>query len=183
MTCIVGIIDKENNRVWIGGDSAASSTCEVSIRRDPKVFKNGEFVFGCSGSYRMIQILQYSFIPPEVKTEDIRSYMCTDFINAVREAFRTNGFLQKSEFGDEHGGFFLVAYKDKLFKVQEDFQVSERLDDFDACGCGDAFALGALSALSQTDLNAHQKLLTALETSSKMALGVAPPYTVLFTEF
>ena len=36
MTCIVGLIEKD--KVIIGGDSAASSDCNLFVRKDPKVF-------------------------------------------------------------------------------------------------------------------------------------------------
>ena len=45
MTCIVGYIDKV---AYIGGDSAASGGDSVNIRKDPKVFRNGDFIFGCT---------------------------------------------------------------------------------------------------------------------------------------
>lgn len=44
MTCIVGIKDKESHRVVIGGDSAASVGRSHNLRKDPKVFKNGDFL-------------------------------------------------------------------------------------------------------------------------------------------
>ena len=55
MTCIVGLINKENKSVTIGGDSSGLAGSDLTIRKDPKVFKNGDFIFGCtSSSFRMI---------------------------------------------------------------------------------------------------------------------------------
>ncbi|HZK68569.1 MAG TPA: hypothetical protein VFC36_03120, partial [Paludibacter sp.] len=121
MTCIVGMVDKNSNRVIIGGDSASSGGSNVFIRKDPKVFKNGEFLIGCTTSFRMIQLLRFSLSLPEV-TKDIYEYMCTDFINEVRKCFKDGGYLQKYTNGDEKGGSFLVAYKNRLFKIEDDFQ-------------------------------------------------------------
>lgn len=93
MTCIVGYLDKKTKKVTIGGDSAGSSSNRVTIRKDVKVFKNDDFVIGCTSSFRMIQLLRFSFKPPEIKLKDIYEYMCTDFINVVRNCFKDGGYI------------------------------------------------------------------------------------------
>ena len=44
MTCIVGL--RHEGKAWIGGDSAGVGGLELTVRRDPKVFKNGPMLFG-----------------------------------------------------------------------------------------------------------------------------------------
>lgn len=51
MTCIIGFI--KNKKVYIGGDSAGVGGSHVTIRRDSKVFKNGNFIMGYTSSFRM----------------------------------------------------------------------------------------------------------------------------------
>jgi hypothetical protein len=129
MTCIVGYVSKEENRAYIGGDSAAVSGYEVRVRRDEKVFRVGKFVIGCTSSYRMMQLLRYSFKPPRIPGgADLHEYMCTLFIDKVRECLMENGFEMDSE---ETGEVFLVAYENRLFSVSVDFQVGESVDGFD----------------------------------------------------
>lgn len=53
MTCIVGIINKAKGNVLIAGDSAAVSGIDIQIEKQPKVFKNGEFIFGCTSSFQL----------------------------------------------------------------------------------------------------------------------------------
>jgi len=178
MTCIVGIVDEKNNKVIIGGDSAASAGSGIQIRKDVKVFKNKNFVIGCTSSFRMIQLLQFSFVPPDVVEKDIFEYMCTDFINAVRKCFKNGGFLQKYTDGDEKGGTFLVGYKNRLFKIDHDFQVAENLNGMDACGCGEEFALGALLALKNLNSSKDGKILRALEVAELLSSGVAGPFVI-----
>lgn len=48
MTCIVGYFDKKTKKVTIGGDSAGVSGLHITIRKDPKVFRVGEFIIGCT---------------------------------------------------------------------------------------------------------------------------------------
>lgn len=181
MTCIVGIIDKDTGKVFIGGDSASSNDSSITIIKDPKVFKNGDFLFGCTTSFRMMQLLKYSLKLPPVK-EDIIEYMCTDFIDAVRKCFKDGGYMQKYTGGDERGGTFLVGYEDKLFKIEEDFQVSQSANGIDACGCGEYFALGALYAMENNSIiQSSEKVLKALHVAEELSTWVCGPFKILHT--
>lgn len=181
MTCIVGYLDKKTKKVTIGGDSAGVSGLDLTIRKDVKVFKVGEFVIGCTSSFRMIQLLRFSFTPPEIKRKDIYEYMCTDFINAVRECFKDGGYLQKYSDGDEKGGTFLVGYKNRLFTIENDFQVAENLNGFDAVGCGANYAEGSLYVLDKENKTAKDKVLTALKSAAFFSAGVSEPFITLQT--
>jgi len=170
MTCIVGFIDKNKNNVVIGADSAGVSGLDITIRKDAKVFKVNDFVIGCTSSFRMIQLLQFSFNPPKVYDKELYEYMCTDFINAVRTCFKD---------GDEKGGTFLVAYKDRLFKIEGDFQVCESLQGYDCCGCGEPYALGSIYNTSKT--SANEIVLDALKTAEYFSGGVVRPFITYCT--
>jgi ATP-dependent protease HslVU (ClpYQ) peptidase subunit len=175
------MLNKHTDKVIIGGDSASVSYSNIYIRKDSKVFKNGEFVIGCTSSFRMIQLLRFSFKPTEIGDKDVYEYMCTDFINGVRKCFKTGGYLQKYTDGDEKGGTFLVAYKNRLFKVEDDFQVGETINGFDSCGCGQDFALGAMFALEKEELTTEQKLTKALEAAGFLSTGVRSPFVIIST--
>lgn len=179
MTCIVGLIDKKNNNVIIGGDCAASANSNVFQRKDKKVFRNGEFVIGCTTSFRMIQLLQYSFIPPKINNKNIHKYMCTDFIDEVRKCFSEGGFLQRYQDGDEKGGSFLVGYKDRLFKIDSDFQVGENKMEYDSIGSGSDFALGSL--FTSSNLEPKKRVIMALKSAEYLSMGVLSPFTILST--
>lgn len=181
MTCIVGLVDSKKKSVLIGGDSAAVGGANIFIRKDVKVFLNKDFVIGCTSSFRMIQLLRYSFKPPVVGSKDIYEYMCTDFINSVRKCFKEGGYLQTYTDGDEKGGTFLVGYKNRLFKVENDFQVAENMNGVDACGCGQDFALGVLYSLSKHNISTRDKALKALEAAEFLANGVRRPFTLIET--
>lgn len=179
MTCIVGIVDKKNKTVILGADSAAISGIDIVVRKDPKIFRIGEFVIGCTSSFRMIQLLMFSLRLPEVKPkQDVYKYMCTDFINAVRECFREGGFLMKTGDGDEMGGTFLVGYRDRLFKVCNDFQVAEPAKGIDACGCGADYALGAIFAMRYSEMSVESKVNRALLAAATFSAGVCKPFNI-----
>lgn len=182
MTCIVGYVDKKNKRVLIGGDSAGVAGLDITIRKDPKVFKVGDFVIGFTSSFRMGQLLRFSFTPPEIKKKDIYEYMCTDFIDAVRECFKNGGYLQKYQSGDERGGQFLVGYQSRLFVIDNDFQVGENYCGYNAKGCGDSYALGAIHVLNQYSRSPEEIVRKALDAATEFSAGVAKPYTIVSTK-
>lgn len=181
MTAIVGYLDKKTKTVIIGGDSAGVAGLNVTIRKDPKVFKNGEFIFGCTSSFRMIQLLRYSLFPPEIKTKDIYQYMCTEFIDEVRRCFKDGGYLQQYTDGADKGGTFLVAYKDRIFTIDNDFQVAENINNIHAIGCGSDFALGAIYTLEKEDLPPLTKVTKALEAAVFFSGGVRKPFVFCST--
>lgn len=184
MTCIVGITDAKNGKVIIGGDSAGVAGDRVVTRADQKVFRNSDFLFGCTTSFRMIQLLRYSLKVPPVREDDMYAYMCTDFMDAVRKCFREGGYIRHSEEGDELGGQFLVGFGPRLFQVEPDFQIAESANGLYAIGCGADFALGALYAIMKRPMGyprTEASVEMALEASANFALGVRGPFEIEHT--
>jgi ATP-dependent protease HslVU (ClpYQ) peptidase subunit len=102
--------------------------------------------------------------------------MCTEFIDGIRDCFKRGGFAEKYSEA-ERGGVFLVGYKNRLFKIEGDYQVGESYDDFDSCGCGESFALGALKAMSE-ETDAEDRVKKALEVATHFSAGVRPPFVI-----
>jgi len=179
MTCIVGL-EHDNGMVSIGGDSAGvNGSLDIRIRTDEKVFINGPMIFGFTSSFRMGQLLRYSLtIPEQLGSEkDDYKYMCTQFIDAVRKCLKDGGYATVKN-GVDEGGFFLVGYRGKLYRVESDFQVGKSLTTFDACGCGESYALGAMAA-GDAARSAKERIERALEIALKFSAGVAPPFFML----
>lgn len=175
MTCIVGLKNAEN--VYIGADSAGVSGFDLIIRADAKVFYNGAFLIGFTTSFRMGQLLRYSFQPPVYHPDDdLFRFMATDFVNGVRQCLRDGGFAQKSN-EQESGGAFLVGYRGRLFVIESDYQVGEHADDFAAIGCGAQVAFGSL--YSTVGQDAQARLLKALEAAEHFSAGVRGPFAIL----
>lgn len=175
------MVNKSENNVVIGGDSASSTDSNIFSRRDQKVFRNRDFVIGCTSSYRMMQLLRFSFSPPDINDKDIYAYMCTDFINEVRRCFRDGGYLQKYSDGDDKGGTFLVGYKNRLFKIESDFQVGESLNDVEACGSGMDFALGSIFSTEGSGESINDRILKALKVAEFLSIGVRAPFVIEHT--
>ncbi len=54
MTCIAAVAHEGN--VWMGADSAGVSGLALAVRRDPKIYRVGDFLFGFTSSFRMGQL-------------------------------------------------------------------------------------------------------------------------------
>jgi ATP-dependent protease HslVU (ClpYQ) peptidase subunit len=175
MTCIVGIA--ENGKVYIGGDSAGVSGLDLTVRADEKVFKNDECLFGFTSSFRMGQLLRFSFAVPSraEKLEDYK-YLVTTFIDAVRHSLKSGGFATTKD-GGEFGGTFLLGYRGKLYTVYDNYQVAAAVDGFSSCGCGDNIALGSL--FSTTGKPPRERIEIALAAAERFSAGVRGPFTIL----
>ena len=177
MTCIVGWI--ENDKVYMGADSAGVSGLNLRVRADEKVFVNGEMLFGFTSSFRMGQLLRYELsIPEQPASKDDFKYMCTDFITAVIKCLEKHKFAKVNN-NEISGGTFLVGYKGKLYYVDDDFQVGQFALPFASCGCGEAYALGVMYTLhSQKEHFGPRVLELALAAAVEFSAGVRPPFIV-----
>jgi ATP-dependent protease HslVU (ClpYQ) peptidase subunit len=178
MTCIVGIIDKEKNRILIGGDSAGSGANVIITRKDPKVFKNKNFIIGFTTSFRMGQILMTENLSSraQYKSEDDFTYIVKIVIKRIRKLFIDGGYSCEDE---EMGGDFILGYKNKIYLIHSDFQVGEYHEDYMSCGCGEPYALGSLYTTENTLFSASDRLIKALEAAEKFALGVRGPFNIV----
>jgi hypothetical protein len=175
MTAIVALV--ENGVVWMGGDSAAvSSDYSLTIRRDEKVFVNGGILIGYTSSFRMGQLLRYSFQPPQQPEGQCDvEYMNTAFIEAVRVCLRNGGYATNTN-GNEAGGKFLVGYRGCVYQVEADFQVALSYDSYAACGCGGDVCLGSL--YSTQGQQPEQRIRQALEAAEHHSGGVRGPFVI-----
>ena len=159
MTCVVGMA--KDGIVYMGADKQGSgsygSICE---RIDNKVFIKDKFIIGFTTSYRMGQLLKYKFEPPVDTRTEIMEYMVIDFIEEIRKIFKENGYSTVSN-NEETGGVFLVGYKGRLFRIDNDYQVGESSYYYDAVGSGQDIALGSIcSLLSYGAKMTPQEILT-----------------------
>jgi hypothetical protein len=174
MTAIAGFC--HDGKVWIGGDSAGVAGSDLTVRSDPKVFRNAEFLFGFTSSFRMGQLLRYSLAPPKPVTgQDVYEFMVITFVNAVRECLKAGGYATKDKEA-ESGGCFLVGYQGRLFSIESDYQVGESQDGYAAAGCGDQIICGALFATQ--GMEPMQRMNLALAAAERHSSGVRGPFLI-----
>ena len=178
MTCIIGL--EHEGEVYIGADSAAVAGWDVSETLLPKVFQRGDFLVGYTTSFRMGQILeQHLDVRERHDLETETSYIISGVIEAVRKCLKAHGFA-KVDNNTEEGGCFLVGYRGKLYRVNDDYGVTRHATGFDALGCGMDYALGAMAALA--DIEPMARLQGSLEIAAHFSGAVMAPFTILKLE-
>jgi len=182
MTCIVAIA--QNDVVYMAADHAASDEKSgwILSRKDPKVFKVGQYGIAFTDSFRMGQILQYSWTPPRyapTKTNSgLDKFMKTKFVDSVKEAFRSGGYGSQVSGQEDEGGIFIVGVCGRIFTIDEDFHVGENIVNYMAEGSGGMFALGSLHT-TKNQKNPKIRLKLALEAAAEFSMSVAPPFTYI----
>jgi 20S proteasome alpha/beta subunit len=161
MTCIVGFT--KDGIVYMGADSCGSNGHNYDITPRRKMFTvNDRFLIGCTSSYRMIDVLEHCFSPPELtESYDPDRYMRKHFIKELRSCFKENGILGKEDDGWESGGNFLVGFDGNLFEVQPDFSVLNSPESGTAVGSGEEAAKAVLFHLHHNGNKAAKTRLTA----------------------
>lgn len=192
MTCIVGYAD--GKKVWIGGDSAGvDGRYGLQVRADSKVFVREKkmpgtelsyrMVFGFTSSFRMGQIIRYDMELPTVfppkDARECEAWMVKEFVPKLRKALSDGGFLQKKN-EEENGGTFLCGVNGILFAIQDDFQVGRTTVNYDAVGCGDHLAIGAMTVSNWS--KPADTLTGALSAAEKWSAGVRGPFAIVSTD-
>ena len=179
VTAIAGITDGAT--VWLGGDSAGVAGSALHVRADAKVFITGPYVIGFTTSFRMGQLLRYTFTPPPpVAATDLHAHMCTSFTDALRDCLKTGGWASKDK-DQESGGNFLVGVRGRLFEIMSDYQVAEEAIPYMATGAGEAYVLGALHATEGLGMEPGLRLRAALAAAEYHCTDVCGPFRVVRT--
>jgi len=168
MTIIVGY--KHEGNVYIGGDSLGISGYDTSNRIDEKVFVTHGIAYGFTSSYRMGQILRYHSIKivHEDRKVDLPAYIVRHLVPMWRKIMEKHGFLYAGG-GQEESGSFLVGIDGRLFQIDSDFQVAENRLNYDAIGCGFAYALGYL--FSDPDDTPKKVVTKAVKAAIEFSAG------------
>ena len=187
MTCIIGVVDKENGCVWMGGDSLGSNGFTKATQEPPKVFRNKVFtnvVMGSTCTFRHIDLLKYSKdLFKEIdfyKKKDIdHEYMVMEFIPNIMKIFK-DGLPSYDE--KARGANFLVGAKDKLFEIQEDYSVLQPASGFCSVGSGEYAANASLYTTVGMDIPIEKRIEIALMAAESCCCGVQRPFKIINTK-
>lgn len=195
MTAIVGI--HLNGVSWLGGDSLGSSDMSRIVVSQPKVFHSpdtSKIIFGCTHSFRGMQILQYTSLIDEVDIlQNIpfnHQFIVQKFIPRLQQIFSENGFLTATDSGQVIGSNFLIGTPEGLFEVQNDFSIIEanHTGSYNSVGSGAYTAMGCLTGfdilfgLESEEITPAEILLTALRAAEFNIPSVGGPFHIINTE-
>lgn len=138
MSLVVAIA--EEKKVFMACDSySTSEDGDIKRRHDMKMFKNGRYLIGFTGSARTGQIFKPKYWEPP---KDIY-----EFPDAMREHAAEKGCISVNnpDIGmDVMLSNFLIGFKGRIYEVLIDFQLVEPEENYSALGTGKTYALGAL---------------------------------------
>lgn len=179
MTCIAAAVNRETGEFVMGGDSCASTNEHQITTVMPKVFRNGEFIIGTAGSIRWQQMLMFLDFPRCPKGADLDRYIAIDFTTRLRRAARELGCLEEHEGVSYAEGFFLVAFRGRIWLIQPNFDAFETSDGIVAVGSGAPFALAAMKAISAYSQDLRTIVEGALVVAEYYSNSVRGPFTIL----
>jgi ATP-dependent protease HslVU (ClpYQ) peptidase subunit len=171
MTCIVALAHE--GKVYMGADSSAVDNDFISLRKNPKIFKRGKFLFGYAHSFRFGQIVEHHFKPPQVQGKDIYEYMVTKFIPELMDVLEKNNF-------DEKEVSLIIGYDGNIFYVESDFQIGHDVTNYHAIGSGAPVALGSLYS-TEGLCEPKDRVRVSLEAAQSFTTTVREPFNYLIS--
>ena len=185
MTCIVAMAHA--GVVHMAGDSMLTTGEGLRFRTDmPKVWVQGEFIFGGAGTFRPLQLLRHRFKPPEPNPrEESMAYLACGFTDALRDVFSGDGWTPGAGDNEPPDAFrefaVLMGYHGLLYGIDSTLTVHRFDQPFVATGAGAEVALGAMHALHPLVMNEERSprdaLIQALEAAETYIANVGGPFT------
>lgn len=178
MTCIVGMV--EDDKVWMGGDSACSYGHTEYLMANHKVFENRNVLMGISGSARVGNLLEEALqVPDHPSRLSDESYVCTKLVDAIRQCLSGAGAASKYHGKESYAGEILLGYNGALYSVAGVYDAIRPAKPYFAHGCGWEVALGALHILEGQKLKPETKVERALEAAETYSRGVRAPFHII----
>ena len=169
MTVIAAI--RTPTSILMGGDSAQHTNGSIALVAAPKVFMNGDYVFGLAGSPRLAEIVQYEFRPPsKMVSATWDQFLARSFVPKLKAVLAAElGLIDKSSIlvGTKGGG---------IFEVNGGWFVKQSREQYAAVGSGTKYALGSLHS---TRGEPRGRLMKALKAAAHFNAYVRPPFTIL----
>ena len=174
MSVAVGLV--HNGKVYIGVDSIAVNANDggFSLIKEPKVFTRGQFIIGYVGSFRIGQLLRHQ-VKIGRASKDINKYLCTTFINRLREALKDESFMNEDGM---LAGNVLIGVQGRLFTVYGDWAVVESLSGYDAIGVGTHYCLASLYTTADSEMTPEERVLMALKSTVIHNTNAREPFHV-----
>lgn len=176
MTCVVAVSDPRRG-TWMGADSAAiDGNYSVRTMVDPKVHEVGPMLLGYAGQLRPGQILAHHLRAPTPRGERPFEYVLR-VAEAARGVLKRHEAMGRQDEKAQSGALLLIAYRQRLFVLEDDFDAHEPAEPYAAIGAGSDLALGALYA--SPELPPESRLERALLAAERFNASVRRPFSVL----
>ena len=174
MTCVVAKV--EDGKIFMVADKCGSDGYTKILVDRPKVFINGGFIIGYTTSFRMGQLLEFTWSPPEqLSSQSDEVFIYKVVVESIKNTLKSDGFAT-----DTSGGSFLFGYKGVLYEMQPDYAIF-KIPSYSAVGCGSEEAKAVMYTLDQIGYEGSMEecLVLAVKASSVSKAGVSSEYDYL----
>jgi ATP-dependent protease HslVU (ClpYQ) peptidase subunit len=200
MTTVIGIqgdgfaVLCADSRISSVDDDGFVSRIQTMASGVSKISQLGNLIIGVAGDIRAINLISYSFQPPQpaptLKGRKLDEFITNKFIPSLRECFDSNGYSppprESSQHLAEHGSEMLVVANRAIYQIDNDYAWCLDASGIHSIGTGAQYALGALSALmpvGQCSLTLAKKHITrAMAIASKYDPHTGNPYVVYYQD-
>lgn len=187
MTCIVGILDKEKDCVYIGADSLVSFAYSKFTMKNKKVFKasdNKNILMASCGTVALLNSLSVSEKLIDELTELKNEVNINHIIkHTVPKIFETVSKYNSCETENGRKVFsnsIIFGYKNQLYLIDSYGGVMEPSDNYTASGSGIEYAFGIIS--QNQDKSTIDRIKEALEGAEKHGSGIQRPFYIMNTK-
>lgn len=172
MTCIAAIV--KDGKAYIAGERGASTDSSIFPISEPKVWKNGEYLFGYYGTF-MGERLKFNFNPPKMtKNTDLVTFMNSVFLKALHECYQ-EWWVEKHEDTE-----LMIVVRGKIFiHNAQDMSMTMYDTEFLAEGSGAEYAVGSLYSTKDLDLSPEERLSLALKAATTFSPTCIEPIDII----
>ena len=175
---------KKGDTIYMGADTQ-TTVCGRSMnqKRESNLkihkYKNGLLLGHVGNVASGFRIYSCNELFEDIDGELTKEYIVTSIVPKIIEILAKNNLIDDEK--KTMNGTFVIAYKDKAFRIYEDFKVVE--GDLFVVGCGEDSSFPYLfEAYNSETINVNDVIIQALRASAKIKCFVGAPFVFINTK-
>lgn len=196
MTCVIGAIDRENKKVFMGSDKNGCTDDFQTEYQNPKILKieikgqrtnnKKNVLIGLAGNYRALNLIEVNshYLFSDCNLDNIYAeeahinlkFLIKYFVPKLQVLLKD---IEKKELPE-----LLIAVEDRLYIMQSDYSILVPGNEFAVIGSAEEYAIGAMDILTYHQMFSSQinlRITCALETASRYGPGIGSNFDILST--
>lgn len=183
MTCIVGVRDRKSKSIVFGSDRGLFLDSEVIISDNPKIFSKSyhggkkNFIVGACGDASFCDKFEIADFNDLIIDDAYTKIDIKHFVKEKLIPYLEISIPNVKKLVSESN--FLLGIEDSIFYIDSALSVTKCPDWGMATGSAGSWARGALFALKEYDIPAHEKIKIALSASEQCCTECRGPFDYL----
>lgn len=169
MTIIVGALTAKDGIV-LAADSYTEDGTTKALDYEGKLWSNGNYILGASGTVRIAQVVKYFFELPEFRESqkhNIEKFVVKEIVPPLKEILKEHELLETNTSFEAE---ILIGWDDNICLIGGDFTVTVPLSKRLATGSGISQSLGSLD--NKRGNWTKRDVIKAVEVANLTAIGV-----------